>query len=310
MGVLEKTKDLVSMLIALFIFCALHGIAVFAAILFNSSVSNAGTKCVDAQLIPTAANMTHRQAERMLVDATYADNKGISRTEKVRRVESNMETHRNPLPDISDRKLAEWVVDIAKCTGHDFSILAGLIRKESTYCLAKLNTSSRKSTASGCGQITIWPVREFKDHLVLPGRRGSGDPEARASLEKLINSCLGNRADEFLELLSESPNEVKAYLRNESDYQFDLFMAALYLKYHYGRTGFYYDPNRREAGALSLYGEGSSYGRSVERFAEGVQKSSQTCFDDTEYIKEIERTSCELSNDSAACSLTTPSWEI
>lgn len=310
MSVVEKIKNLGSIVVAMLLLLALHFVAVMSVLIMSANNSMAATVCRDHQLIPTAANMTERQAARMLVDATYPENKNISRSEKIRRVAANMETHRDPLPDITDRKLAEWVVDIAKCTGHDFSILAGLLRKESTYCLAKLNTSSSKSTASGCGQITIWPVREFKDHLVLPGRRGGSDPEARASLEKLIEGCLGNRTEEFMELLSETPNEVKKYLREESDYQFDLFMAALYLKYHYGRAGFYYDPSRNTPGALSLYGEGSSYGRTVDRYADGVQQSSQFCFDDTESIKEIERTSCELSNDSAVCSLTTPTWDI
>ncbi len=278
--------------------------------LLSGSLAFARPVCLDAQVTQVGTPMTSHEASRMLADATFDENKNLSRQEKIRRVMANMAIHRPPLDDVTDQDLAEQIVDISECTGHDFSIMAGLFRKESTYCLAKLNTSSRKSTASGCGQITIWPIREFKNHLVLPGRRGPSSAAAKESLETLINSCMGNRSDEFIELLSQSENSVKAYLRNESDYEFDVFMSALYLKFLYGLRGFYYNPHTSSAGALSLYGEGSGYARLVNRFASGVQQSSQLCFDDEDYIREIERTSCELSEDSASCSLTTPTWEI
>ncbi len=271
---------------------------------------HASSVCFDAQIYKAGTPTSPAQAERMLANATFTENQKLSRSEKIRRVRTNIGGVRNPLTDINDQDLAQWIVDIADCTGNDFSIFAGLIRKESTYCLEKLNRSSPKSTASGCGQITIWPVREFQNHLDLPGRRGPSDPEAKGALEKLINSCLENRSEAYKELLSKTPNQVKAYLRNQGDYEFDLFTAALYLKFQYGFTGFYYDPNVRAAGALSRYGEGTKYGFRIDQFARDVRQSSQLCIDDSNYINDIERTSCELSEDSASCSLTTPHWDI
>ncbi len=276
----------------------------------SASLALAGMVCLDHQVVNTATPINQREANRMLASAAFAENRGITRHEKAQRVARSLAVTRPELNDISDSELSELIVDIAQCTGNDFSVFAGLIKKESTYCMEKLNQSSSASSASGCGQITIWPVREFKDHLQLPGRRGASYEPARVALESLIDRCLGDRQDDFYELFTHSPNEVKAYLRSQGDYQMDLFVSALYLKYQYGRTGFYYDPHTSAPGALSLYGEGAHYASAVSRFANGVQRSSQVCFDDSEYIKDIERTSCELSEDSAACSLATPTWEI
>lgn len=267
--------------------------------------------CFDRELIKTGTPVTEKQARRMLSDATFKNNQQISKKERIRKVKEHMQHSHSGLPDISDNELAELIVDIADCTGHDFSIFAGLLRKESDYCLNRLNTSSPKSTASGCGQITIWPVKEFKNHLNLPGKKKAGDADARASITELTRRCLSkDRTQDFLALFSKSPNEVKKYLRSSGDYEMDLFVAALYLKFHYGRVGFYYNPHSPNPGALSLYGEGSQYAKRIERFAGSIQKTNQHCIDDSEYIQDIESFSCEISNDPAACSLATPTFEI
>lgn len=288
---------------------------IFILLLGLSLTSQAAAEkivCVDANLIKVAKPMGAAKAQRMLRNAELPGNQKVPRREKIRKVHDHMVvTHdRKSLPDISREDLSELIVDMSKCTGHDFSMLAGLYKKESTYCLEKLNKSSRKSTASGCGQTTVWPIREFKNHLVLPGRTKGGDPAAKASIMELVRRCIPNRTQDFIALLSEHEETVKAYLRNSGDYEMDIFLSALYLKYLYGHQGFYYNAGTKTPGALSKYGEGGKYASLVNSFAGQVQRSNLICYDENEYLKEIEETSCELSEDPAACSLTTPTFEI
>lgn len=285
----------------------------FFSLLFMANSTQAAYQCQQGLLEKTGMAISKSQAKKMLSDAEFSGNKKLSRREKIRKVKEHIKYSHKGLPDISNDDLAELIIDISDCMGHDFSIFAGLLRKESDYCLNKLNTSSRKSTASGCGQITIWPIKEFKNQFELPGHTKSGDPDAKQALGALLSRCFKDNEEEvtdFLKLMSESPNDVKAYLRNSGDYKMDLITSALYLKLLYGRTGFYYNAKSKSAGALSLYGEGSRYASAIESFAGRVQKSVELCYDDTEYIKSIEQASCELSEDPASCSLTTPTWDI
>ena len=284
-------------------------------ILFFSSTEMARAHlltCYDNKIYRSGTSTTPKEAKRMLTDASFPENRKLASAEKIRRVKAHINKtvmHKRP-KGISIENLAHLIVEISDCSGHDFSIFAGLLKKESTYCLEKLNKSSKKSTASGCGQMTIWPVREFKNHLRLPGWTKAGDPDAKEAILTLINRCIPDRKQDFMELFSLTPSDVKAYLRNSDDYEMDLFVSALYLKFQYGQRGFYYNPHSRAPGALSEYGEGSGYAGLIDGFAQDVRNSNQICFDETKSLKEIEETSCELSEDLKACALTTNQYEI
>ncbi len=266
--------------------------------------------CVDSNVFEAGTGLNQRQAYRMLTDASFDGNKKVSRKEKVRRVYTSIGHSHNGLPKISRAKLATLIVDMSTCTGNDFTVFAGLLKKESDYCLNVLNNTSEKSTASGCGQITVWPIREIKNHFGLPGRTKAGDANSRYAITRLLNNCFKEdeaRIQDFIELLSQPSNDVKAYLRSGDDYELDLFMAAFYLKFHYGRVGYYYNPHTSGPGALSLYGEGSGYAGLVTSYAGNVD---MLCFDDDDYLKPIEKESCQLTSDAEACFQTTPTHEL
>lgn len=128
-------------------------------VLFSSMASAKTLYCPDAKVHLVGTPMTARQARRMLAEAEFKEHRKMTREEKVNRVIGHISTSHNGLPDITKKELAEVIVDIADCTGNDFAIFAGLLKKESDYCLKRLNQTSVNSSASGCGQITVWPVR-------------------------------------------------------------------------------------------------------------------------------------------------------
>lgn len=283
-------------------------LTLFLILVTTPATSTDRLTCFDHQVHLAATPMTPTQVRRMLTDGSYEDNKLVPKKEKIDRVLTSINDSHHGLPYISDKKLAEKIVDVAQCVGLDFTVFAGLLKKESDYCLNMRNTSSDDSTASGCGQFTVWPIREFKNNLMLPMRTANGFPETAGATRHLLKKCL-NRKDynQFLTVYSMHEKKVKDFLWEAKNINIDLVASAVFLKFHYGRVGFYYDPNTPDPGALSLYGEGANYAGLVDKFSRSIDHQ---CVDDYEYIKEIEQTSCELSKDPAACFLTTPTFEI
>ncbi len=278
----------------------------FIVVLVNLNFAQAQI-CANFQVEDAAWGMTPRQAERMLSNAELPNNQRVSRSEKIERVKNHIDVFHNGSNIISNDELARTLVDVAECTGHDFTFFAGIIKKESTYCLDRHNNGSG---ASGCGQFTSWPIRVYKNQLLLPGREENGDPDFKAAIETLLSRCYEGRPekiDQFIELFSQSRSTVKSFLRRGEDTEMDLVASAIYLKFYYARTGFYYNPHSRAAGALSLYGEGSSY---ATQAMNTINQVNYTCSENDPYLLDIEDTSCELSDDPAACHLTTPTYDI
>lgn len=278
----------------------------FIIIFLNATLAEAQT-CANYQVEDAAWGMTPSQARRMTSNAGLPNNRDVSRSEKIRRVYNHINISHGGTNIISNEDLARTIVDVAQCTGHDFTFFAGIIKKESTYCLDRHNNSSG---ASGCGQFTSWPIRVFKNQLLLPQREENGDPDFKEAIEVLLSRCYEGRPEkieQFIELFSQSRSTVKSFLRRGEDTEMDLVASAIYLKFYYARTGFYYNPHSRSAGALSLYGEGSSY---ATQAMNTINQVNYTCVENDPYLIDIENTSCELSDDPAACQLTTPTYDI
>lgn len=133
---------------------------------------------------------------------------------------------------------------------------------------------------------------------------------------ELVKTCFpdGDKVNEFIEVFSQKTGDVKKYLRESGDYEIDLFTAALYLKFNYGLAGFYYDPGTAQAGALSLYGEGSNYAKTVNSYANKLNsyggKVNLVCFDDEEFVDEILWESCQLEPKNESCQSVLKSLEI
>ncbi len=264
-------------------------------------------QCSTNNLHSAAWGMSPRQAERMLSNAELPNNRNVQYREKVTRVFNHISQFHNGSSVISNADLAQTIVDTSICTGHDFTFLAGILKKESTYCLDRHNENSG---ASGCGQFTTWPIRVFKNQLLLPGREENGDPDFKRSIETLLSRCYQDRPEkieEFINLFSQSRSTIRSFLRRGDDIEMDLIASAIYLKFYYARAGFYFNPSSSSPGALSLYGEGSRYASDA---MEIINQVDYTCVENEDYLKKIEETSCELSDDSRACQLTVPSYDI
>lgn len=255
-----------------------------------------------------AWGLTTSQFNRMIKESSLSENLKLSKKEKIKRIKNHIQrTSHNGLDVIDLDELAEQIVDVAACTGVDFSFFSAVLKVESDHCRDRYNNSSK---ASGCGQFTTSPIKVFKNQLRLPGRKENGHPKFKKALEVLINKCFAgdsDRIEEFKEVYSQKPRTVQQYLRSGEDIELDLISSALYLKFKYARTGFYYNPNTKSPGALSLYGTESGYGTKVYNEYQKVQFQD---FNLDGYLDEIATQACQISEDSQACKGDRPTYEI
>lgn len=281
--------------------------------LFFCQAGRGDNQCLNYNVENAAWGFSDRQSSRFYDDATLARNQNLSDENIQARIRRSVATtyQENQVnrsqSEIND--LASHIKHAAECTGNDFSILAGLLYVESKYCSQLLNTSSPDSSASGCGQFTVWPIRVFRNQLRLPGRAENGDPKIRQGIEDLLASCFvgrEHRIDEFKELFSQSTSSVKSFLQSGQDFEMDLVATAIYLKFFYAMAGFYYNPGSRAAGALSRYGEGPAYARKVNR--ESTQVNA--CQENIPFLESIQEVACELSEDSSACYMTERTYTL
>jgi hypothetical protein len=287
---------------------------IFLIILFFYSLPTLASDsiCTDYQVESAAYSINSTRYNRIVSDASLPRNRQISQRDKKNRIEDHIQaiyqSQRIRNSEISIDELATLLADVATCTGNDFSMLAAVVAKESIYCYDRHN---RRGGDSGCGQFTTPAITEIKNQLRLPGRQTSGTNEGQRALETLLHNCYtgnGRSVDYFKSVFSQSPSQVRMFLRSGEDIQLDLIATGMYLKLLYGISGFYFDANSRSAGALARYNGGGTrgYASSVNQKAQNVN----ACGVDESAIMEIESHACSLSNDPAACHMTVPTYEI
>lgn len=256
------------------------------------------------QPIPVAWSIGKSDYTRMMKDASLGRNKSVDHEEKVERVMAHMDRIRAGLKSInvpvSDRALADMIIKVADCTGNDYSIFAALLGKESYYCADRHNNSGGDS---GCGQFTTPAITEIKNQMRLPGAKNHGTDYGKKGFDDLLARCdAASRAEQkeaFKDLFSDPVKSIKTFLRGGHDIETDLIATAIYLKFNYGLSGFYYDPGKKAQGALSRYNGGGTAG-----YAKSVNNSAikvKSCIERDQEAAEVGAEACALSGDMFLC---------
>lgn len=259
-----------------------------------------------------AWGLSQSNSRRFLQDATLPGNKGLSDGEVHDRLLSSIESMYKARglsegPFVSASSLASKIQWAAECTGHDFSMLAAVVKVESAYCSLMHNKGGGDS---GCGQFTGASIGFFKNQLRLPGRKENGSALMKKTIEEVVSRCAPGSSyvneNSLVELFSKSDADIRNELRSGKNISVDLMATAIYLKFYYAISGFYYNASSSQPGALSRYNGGgvADYGKKINGHATKID--GQVCSKDPQYLRQIEDAACELSGDSDICQLTLP----
>lgn len=275
-----------------------------------------GASCDQPLFQEAAWGLSQSQSKRFLSDATLPENRTLSDGEVYDRLKKDinkMYQARNLKsgPFVSADALASKIQWAASCTGNDFSMLAAVVKLESAYCSLLHNKSGGDS---GCGQFTSASIGYFKNQLRLPGRKENGSALMKKTIEEVMRNCASGSTfvneNSLAELFSQSKDKIRQDLRTGKNISLDVLSTAIYLKFYYSISGFYYNAASSAPGALSRYNGGgvANYGSKVYGHAQKIEYG--VCSKDQDYLKAIEKAACELSADKEVCSLTVPTFDI
>lgn len=279
-------------------------------------LANESNSC-DQNLFQQAAwGLSQSQSKRFLADATLPEHRNLSDGEiydniltsiksmyKARKISNS--------PYVTAESLASKIQWAAECTGHDYSMLSAVIKVESAYCSLMHNKSGGDS---GCGQFTSAAIGFFKNQLRLPGKKENGSALMKKTIEQVMRNCAPGSShvneNSLVELFSKSKDGIRSDLRSGKNISLDVLATAIYLKFYYAISGFYYNASSSQPGALSRYNGGGvkNYGEKINGHA--VRINGEVCGKDQDYLKAIELGACEISGTASVCSLTTPTFEI
>lgn len=263
-----------------------------------------------------AWGLSQSNARRFLEDATLPANRGLSDGEVYDRLLASIQSMYKARklsdgPFVSATSLASKIQWVAECTGHDFSMLAAVVKVESAYCSLMHNKGGGDS---GCGQFTGASIGFFKNQLRLPGRKENGSALMKKTIEELVSRCAPGSSyvneNSLVELFSKSDSDIRANLRSGENISVDLLATAIYLKFYYAISGFYYNAASSQPGALSRYNGGgvANYGTKINGHATKID--GKVCSKDPAYLRQIESAACELSLSPEVCQLTVPTFDI
>lgn len=284
-------------------------------ILLSLSNYARANSCQQNLLEDTAWGLTSKQQTRFLSDATLPGNRSLSDGEIYDRIKEDAEKTfrkgniRNP--KVSPSALASKIRWAASCTGNDYSMLAGLIKTESTYCQFLHN---RGGGDSGCGQFTGAAIGYFKNQLRLKGRKENGSLRMKETIEELMSRCAPRSSfveeDSLAKFFNKSDDQIRKELREAKNTSLDILATAIYLKFYYSISGFYFDATSPAPGALSRYNGGGvpRYGTKV--YNRAILIDSPVCSKDKAYLETMRANACTLSADTSVCWMTTPIYEI
>ncbi len=263
-----------------------------------------------------AWGLSQSNSRRFLEDATLPGNRGLSDGEVHDRLLSSIKSMYKARglsegPFVSADSLASKIQWAAECTGHDFSMLAAVLKVESAYCSLMHNKGGGDS---GCGQFTGAAIGFFKNQLRLPGRKENGSALMKKTIEEVVSRCAPGSTyvneNSLVELFSKNDSDIRTTLRAGKNISVDIMATAIYLKFYYAISGFYYNASSSQPGALSRYNGGGvkNYGEKINGHATKIDGSF--CSKDPEYLRQIESAACELSGDSDVCQMRVPTFDI
>ncbi|MFT6067910.1 MAG: hypothetical protein ACJAT2_002877 [Bacteriovoracaceae bacterium] len=286
---------------------------VLTVLFLTTSFSLWANQCDVNMLHKSAWGLSETKQRRFLSDATLPGNQSVSEGEKLDRLKSSISKvykgrgYGSSGPYVSVDSLASKLSWAASCTGHDFSMLAAVVKVESAYCSILKNLGGGGD--SGCGQFTSAAIGFFKNQLRLPGRKENGSARMKRTIEELMSRCAPGSShveeDSLAKLFSKDKASIREELRTGKNISLDLLATAIYFKFYYSISGFYYDASNPAPGAFSRYNGGGHAGYSTLLNNNATQINAPICQKDKSYLRPIEAVACELSEDKSACNMTT-----
>jgi hypothetical protein len=292
---------------------------VLLSVLFlTTSFSLWANQCGENMLKKAAWGLSEAKQERFLSDATLPGNMSVSEGEKLDRLKASIgkvykaRGHGDQGPYVDTNSLAAKIKWAANCTGHDFAMLAAVVKVESAYCSILKNLGGGGD--SGCGQFTSAAIGFFKNQLRLPGRKENGSSRMKSTIEEIMLRCAPGSShveeDSLANLFAKDKASIREELRTGKNISLDILATAIYFKFYYSVSGFYYDAQSAAPGAFSRYNGGGHVGYSTILNNNAIQISAPLCKKDKTYLKSIEAGACELSDDFTACDMMTPTFKI
>jgi hypothetical protein len=210
---------------------------------------------------------------------------------------------KNKSSGISAADLAQLIVEVSESVGVDYQILAAIIKKESNYCLFRLNKTGGDS---GCMQFTSPALTEMKHQMGYAGsnKHSAGVPEALDFLARRHFSLNDpNRIDVYSKWLKSSINTIKTSLRKQANYDFDILTGALFLKFSLANANGNYGLAVRNYNGSSkkLAYQQSVIASASKVYLDADDYNVQSCQDALMYEKEIQRQACELTEEPQDC---------
>lgn len=255
----------------------------------------------------SAWGLSQTGRERMLSDATLAGNLSVSEGEAYERLYKDIKkTYGNKEQGnfIDASSLAKKIQWAASCTGNDFTMLAAIVKGESMYCHLLHNKGGGDS---GCGQFTSAAIGFFKNQLRTPGRKEDGHPRLKSTIEEIVSRCAPGSSyineNSLVDLFSLSKEGIREDLRTGKNISRDLLATAIYLKFYYAVSGFYYNASSTSPGALSRYNGGGVANYGTKAYNKAIKIQADMCQKDTDFLKGIEKVACELGDDQNSCQM-------
>jgi hypothetical protein len=287
-------------------------------LLLTASFSLWANQCEVNTLQKAAWGLSETKQQRFLSDATLPGNISVSEGEKLDRLKASIgkvyrsRGHADQGPYVSKDNLAAKLKWAANCTGHDFAMLAAVVKVESAYCSILKNLGGGGD--SGCGQFTSAAIGFFKNQLRLPGRKENGSARMKSTIEEIMLRCAPGSShvqeDSLANLFAKDKASIREELRTGKNISLDLLATAIYFKFYYSVSGFYYDAKSAAPGAFSRYNGGGHVGYSTILNNNAIQINAPLCQKDESYLRDVESEACELSDDRSACQMTTPIYDI
>lgn len=222
-----------------------------------------------------------------------ASNKGVSKEEKQKRVEKHIPKYRTQIPQISNEKLAQYIVNASEIVGVDFSILSSVVRKESVYCKVRHNKTGGDS---GCMQFTTAGLTELKHQFGLAGPKhnAAGVPEVLKSFVAKYFKDQSGRESVFFHWLKSPVADQKVALRGTSIIDVDILAGAILLKVYLSTS------NGNYITALRQYNSSAkkiAYANDANAVALNINYQSLQCIESAVQTDRIILDSCEVDND-------------
>ncbi len=292
---------------------SLASILIFSAVQMAPMAQGLPNACHVDQIHKAAWGMSKAGRERFLSDATLSGNRSASDGEIFERLHKSVKAQyggeKGRFGDATSvAKKIQWA---AECTGNDFTMLAAVIKGESGYCQFLHNKGGGDS---GCGQFTSASINFYKNQLRVSGRIENGHPRLKQSIEDLMVRCAPGSSyvqeDSLANFFDQSKDKIRQDLRTGKNLSLDILATAIYLKFYYSVSGFYYNASSSAPGALSRYNGGGVANYGQKAYNKAIKISDNACHRDEAYEERMQEIACELGDDKSACQMDVEFFDI